>query len=215
MLKKAVVVIDYGIGNIFSVEQALDQIGVDTIVSSDGQVIEKAEYLVLPGVGAFSKAMSSLGSRNLIGPIVTAANRGIPLLGICLGMQMLLDESEEFGITSGLGLIPGRVVRFPLNKGEHSNVKIPQINWHELVPGYSDASWDGSILHNIKANDAVYFIHSFVARPLDNSHALASYRCEEQLIPAVIVRDNVMGCQFHPEKSGEVGLRILRNFIAQ
>ena len=215
MLKKTVVIIDYGIGNIFSVKQAFDQIGADTIITSESKVIENAKYLVLPGVGAFSKAMRSLDGLNLVSSIIYAANRGVPLLGICLGMQMLLDESEEFGITSGLGLISGRVERFPLNKRKHSIVKIPQINWHELVPGHSNANWKDSILDKIKVSDAVYFIHSFVARPSDDSHVLASYICDEESIPAVIVSGNVMGCQFHPEKSGEVGLQILRNFLDQ
>jgi imidazole glycerol-phosphate synthase subunit HisH len=213
MRKKTVVIIDYGIGNIFSVKQAFDQIGAATIITSDSQVVENAEYLVLPGVGAFSKAMGSLNNLKLVSSIISAAKRGVPLLGICLGMQMLLDESEEFGVTSGLGLISGRVERFPLNKHKHSIVKIPQINWHEMVPIHSKANWDNSILDKITASDAVYFIHSFVARPCDNSHVLASYMCGEESIPAVIVRKNVIGCQFHPEKSGEVGLQVLRNFI--
>ena len=215
MFNKNVVIIDYGFGNIFSVKQAFDQIGANTIITSDSKVIENAKYLVLPGVGAFSNAMGSLVGLNLVSSIMSAANRGVPLLGICLGMQMLLDESEEFGVTSGLGLIPGRVERFPLKKHKCGIVKIPQINWHEIVPGHAKANWDETILDKIKASDAVYFIHSFVARPSNNSHVLASYKCDGESIPAVIVRENVMGCQFHPEKSGKVGLQILRNFIFQ
>ena len=213
MNKSEVVIIDYGIGNILSVQQGFEEIGVNVIVTSNTQVIEMAKYLVLPGVGAFRKAMQALHNLKLVDAIVKAANQGVPLLGICLGMQLLLDESDEFGLTDGLGLIPGRIEKFPTGKNSHNPIKVPQINWHELVPSISKTSWKNSLLKNQRPNDAVYFVHSFVAKPLNNNHVLADYICSGNRISAVIVKDNIIGCQFHPEKSGKVGLDILQNFM--
>ena len=213
MIKNEVVIIDYGIGNILSVRQGFEEIGIHAIVTSNVQIIEQAKHLVLPGVGAFEKAMQSLHNLELVDAIVKVANQGVPLLGICLGMQMLLDESDEFGVAQGLGLIPGRVEKFPIGKNDHNPIKVPQINWHELVPSISKIAWKNSLLNNQRPNDAVYFVHSFVARPLNNNHILADYICSENRISAVIVKDNIMGCQFHPEKSGKVGLDILNFFM--
>ena len=213
MNKSEVVIIDYGISNILSVQQGFEAIGVNVIVTSNTQVIEKAKYLVLPGVGAFRKAMEALHNLKLVNTILKAANQGVPLLGICLGMQLLLDESDEFGLTKGLGLIPGRIEKFPTGKNDNIPIKIPQINWHELVPSTSKKSWKNSLLNNQKPNDAVYFVHSFVAKPSNNNHVLADYICSGNRISAVIVKDNIIGCQFHPEKSGKVGLEILQNFM--
>ncbi len=214
MIKSEVVIIDYGIGNILSVQQGFEEIGVHAIVTSNVQIIKQAKHLVLPGVGAFEKAMQALHNLKLIDTIVKVANQGVPLLGICLGMQMLLDRSDEFGVTQGLGLIPGHVEKFPIGKNDHTPIKVPQINWHELVPSISNIGWKNSLLNNQRPNDAVYFVHSFVARPLNNNHILADYICSENRISAVIVKDNIMGCQFHPEKSGKVGLDILKNFMS-
>ena len=213
MIKNEVVIIDYGIGNILSVRQGFEEIGIHAIVTSNVQIIEQAKHLVLSGVGAFEKAMQSLHNLELVDAIVKVANQGVPLLGICLGMQMLLDESDEFGVAQGLGLIPGRVEKFPIGKNDHNPIKVPQINWHELVPSISKIAWKNSLLNNQRPNDAVYFVHSFVAKPLNNNHILADYICGGNRVPAVIVKDNIMGCQFHPEKSGKVGLDILNFFM--
>jgi len=213
MIKSEVVIIDYGIGNILSVQQGFEEIGIHAIVTSNIQIIERAKHIVLPGVGAFEKAMQALHNLKLIDTIVKVANQGVPLLGICLGMQLLLDESDEFGLTKGLGLIPGRVEKFPIGKNDHNSIKIPQINWHELVPSAAQLDWKNSLLNNQRPNDAVYFVHSFVAKPLNNNHVLADYICGGNHISAVIAKDNIIGCQFHPEKSGRVGLDILQNFM--
>ena len=208
-----VVIIDYGIGNIFSVNQAFKKIGVETIVTSNTQAIEEAKHLVLPGVGAFHKGMQALHNLELHKTIIKTANKGVPLIGICLGMQMLLDESDEFKVTKGLGLISGRVEKFPEVKNKNSKIKVPQINWHEIVPGESVISWKNSLLKEHKSRDSLYFVHSFVAKPLNIDHVLANYDCNGILVPALIIKGNVIGCQFHPEKSGDVGLKILKNFM--
>jgi glutamine amidotransferase len=213
MIKSEVVIIDYGIGNTLSVQQGFEEIGVHAIITSDIKLISRAKYLVLPGVGAFQKAMQALHNLNLVETIVKIANQGVPILGICLGMQLLLDESDEFGLTKGLGLIPGRVEKLPIGKDDNSPIKIPQINWHELVPSNAQLDWKNSLLNNQRPNDSVYFVHSFMAKPYNSNHILANYICGGNNISAVIAKDNIIGCQFHPEKSGRVGLEILRNFI--
>tara|TARA_B100000795_G_scaffold165002_1_gene124106 strand:+ start:227 stop:871 length:645 start_codon:yes stop_codon:yes gene_type:complete len=208
-----VVIIDYGFGNILSVKQGFQKIGANVIVSSNIKIIETATHIVLPGVGAFENAMKALNQLNLIDVVINIANKGIPLLGICLGMQMLLNESDEFGVTKGLGLIPGRVEKFPQSILDHEPIKVPQINWHELVTSQSNNNWKNTILRNHKQNEAVYFVHSFVANPSDEKHKLAEYICGGNRITAVIQKDNIWGCQFHPEKSGTSGLNVLNNFI--
>ena len=207
-----IVIIDYGIGNILSVKQGFQKIGSNVIVSSNVKIIETATHIVLPGVGAYENAMKALNHLKLNDVVIKIANKGIPLLGICLGMQMLLDESDEFGLTKGLGLIPGRVEKFPLSILNHEPIKVPQINWHELVPSHSKNNWKNSILNNQKQDESVYFVHSFVVNPSDERHKLAEYICGGNHITAVIEKDNGMGCQFHPEKSGNIGLNILKNF---
>lgn len=209
-----VVIIDYGIGNIFSVDQAFKKIGVETAVTSNTQIIEEAKYLVLPGVGAFHKAMQALQELELHKTIIQTANKGVPLIGICLGMQMLLDESNEIEVTKGLGLISGRVEKFPEVKEKNSYLKVPQVNWHEIEPSISSKNCKNSLLEEHRSKDSLYFIHSFVARPSNPDHILANYNCYGIQIPALIVKDNVIGCQFHPEKSGEAGLKILKNFMS-
>lgn len=207
-----VTVIDYGVGNLLSVKRGFEHCGARVTVTSDPQVILGADRLVLPGVGAFRDAMQELDVRGLPAVIRAYAASGKPLLGICLGMQMLLDESEEFGITQGLGLIPGRVVPVPAQTTDGDAQKIPHIGWSALYPA-SD-SWSGTLLDEIQAGSAVYFVHSFMAQTRDATHRLADCVYGGNRIPAVIGSGNVFGCQFHPEKSGEVGLGILRAFCA-
>ena len=208
-----ILILDYGVGNLLSIQRAFKFFDIEIKISNSSKDINNSSHLVLPGVGAFRKAMEALHNLKLVNTIIKAANQGVPLLGICLGMQLLLDESDEFGLTKGLGLIPGRIEKFPTGKNDNIPIKIPQINWHELVPSTSKKSWKNSLLNNQKPNDAVYFVHSFVAKPSNNNHILADYICSGNRISAVIVKDNIIGCQFHPEKSGKVGLEILQNFM--
>lgn len=209
-----VTVIDYGVGNLLSVRRALEHCGVAVKVSSDPDEILHASRVVLPGVGAFSDAMTEIRRRGLDMVVQEVGASGTPLMGICLGMQMLLDVSEEFGETFGLGLIPGRVVSIPVTTADGRIQKSPHIGWNGLVLSERLASWQGTLLQDIKPYDSVYFVHSFMVSPNNINHSIADCIYGGKSIPAVIERGNVVGCQFHPEKSGEVGLKILRRFCA-
>lgn len=204
---------DYGVGNLLSVRRALEHCGANVSVTADHEELLSAPRVILPGVGAFANAMAELHARGLDEISREIAARGIPLLGICLGMQMLLDESEEFGIAAGLGLVAGRVVPVPTNAADGKPHKIPHIGWNSLVLPAGRQSWAGSLLAEIGRNEAVYFVHTFMAPPVDPRDRVADCVYGGIQIPAVIERDNVCGCQFHPEKSGEVGLKILRAFL--
>lgn len=212
MARPKIVVIDYGVGNLLSVQRGLEHCGADIMFTADPDVVLQAERVVLPGVGAFGNAMQALGDRNLVAPLQQIARRGTPLLGICLGMQLLLDESEEFGITRGLGIIPGRVIAIPQQTISNAPQKIPLIGWNALQSG--GIPWQDTLLSDTKQGDAAYFVHSFMAVPADPAHRLADCIYGGHRIPAVIASNRTTGCQFHPEKSGEVGLTILRRFCA-
>ena len=194
-------IIDYGAGNLFSVKNALDHLGAENIVTRDPAELEKADRLILPGVGAFPDAMKMLGETGLIGTIKEQAQNK-PLLGICLGMQMLFDRSFEFGETDGLGLIHGTVELMT-----PPGLLIPQIGWNRLL--YNEKC---PILDGLGEEPYVYFVHSYAAHC--DSRNVAAYTDYGGNIPACVFEGNVYGCQFHPEKSGETGLRILRNFLA-
>lgn len=209
-MKKKVVILDYGIGNVKSIFNALLEIGAEPSLSSDKKVIMEAEALILPGVGAFHKGMSNLKEANLIGVIIEYVATGKPILGICLGMQMLLDESDEFGLTKGLGLIPGRVQKLKLQEG--SKDRLPHISWNEIKEPQI-GRWNNSLLKSTKTNTDVYFVHSFVAVPSNDEHALALANYGNSDFCAAVQKDNITGVQFHPEKSGKEGLQILKTFL--
>jgi glutamine amidotransferase len=210
-----VVVIDYGMGNLLSVRRGLEHCGASVTVTADPDVIRSATHVVLPGVGAFANGMTELRSKGLDVVVRDVATRGIPLLGICLGMQMLLGESEEFGVTAGLELIPGRVVPVPTTTADGQPQKIPHIGWNALVLPPGRKNWSGSLLQEVKSGEAAYFVHSFMASPTDPVHRIADCLYGGRKVAAAIGYGNVFGCQFHPEKSGEVGLRVLRQFLSQ
>lgn len=212
MGRPEITVIDFGVGNLLSVQRALEHCGASVVTSSDPERVHAASKLVLPGVGAFANAMEALERLGLVEPIRTAAVTGVPLLGICLGMQLLLDESEEFGLTPGLGLIPGRVVAIPNRTTDLEGQKIPHIGWNRLVPA-GGADWSGTILADVRPQSAVYFVHSFMAEPSDPAHRLADCLYGGHRVAATLAAGNISACQFHPEKSGEFGLAILRRFI--
>jgi imidazole glycerol-phosphate synthase subunit HisH len=212
MSESEVTIIDYGVGNLLSVQRGFEHCGAKVSLTADPDQILSAKRVVLPGVGAFANAMTALDALNLVGVIREVGRRETPLLGICLGMQLLLEESDEFGITAGLGLIPGRVIAVPLESISGEAQKVPHIGWNALLPSSALVDWNGTLLQDNRPGDASYFVHSFMAVPTDPAHRIADCVHGGHRIPAVIGRDQIIGCQFHPEKSGEVGLKILRRF---
>jgi len=212
MNRNDVTVIDYGVGNMLSVQRGLEMSGATVTVTSDPEVLLKSRRIILPGVGAFANAMNALQERGLVEVINEIASNNIPLLGICLGMQMLLDESEEFGTTKGLGLIPGRVIPIP-NLTQLGEVqKIPHIGWNSLKP-VEKTTWDNPIHKYTHPGEFVYFVHSFMAEPSSKEHLIADCNYGGHSIAATIGYKKVFGCQYHPEKSGRTGLNILRSFL--
>lgn len=209
-----VTVIDYGVGNLLSVQRGLEHCGASVRLTAEPEQILAAKRVVLPGVGAFANAMQALEQLGLVSVIREIAHRQTPLLGICLGMQLLLEESEEFGVTAGLGLIPGRVIPVPTQSIKGHPLKIPHIGWSALQPANKAENWHGTILQDNQSGEAAYFVHSFMAVPANPAHRIANCVYGGHLVPAAIRRDHITGCQFHPEKSGEVGLKMLRRFCA-
>lgn len=208
-----VAVIDYGVGNLLSVSRAMTHCGARVSVTADPATILAADRVILPGVGAFANGMAALCALGLDEVVHRVVDQGTPLLGICLGMQMLMESSEEFGTTRGLGLIPGNVVQIPSQTPSGETHKIPHIGWNELVLPPGRADWSSSLLEGIAAGEAVYFVHSFMAQPTAAQDRLADCSYGGIAVSAVVQRGRVLGCQFHPEKSGEVGMRVLRNFL--
>jgi imidazole glycerol-phosphate synthase subunit HisH len=210
-----VVVVDYDRGNLLSVGRALEHCDGKVGITSSPEKIKDAERLVLPGVGAFGDAMEELQKRELVEHIKAFAAGGRPFLGICVGMQIMFESSDEFGRHEGLGLIPGRVQTVPSQGADGKPHKVPHIGWSELSPASVAQTWDGTILERLPPSPYCYFVHSFAAEPADDADRLADCHYNGQRLAAAVRRDNLWGCQFHPEKSGEIGLRILRNFLAR
>jgi len=204
-------IINYGIGNILSVERAFKKVGADVEYVTQREEIEKAEHLVLPGVGAFRNGMAELEKRNLVQAIRCYCEEDRPFLGICLGMQMMLDESEEFGLSEGLGIIPGRVVRIPDTDQYKNSLKVPHVGWNILSCTDNMKVWNNTILSGISSDSQFYFVHSYMACPPEEYRFADTYYGGNR-ISAVIRKGNCYGTQFHPEKSGEVGLSIIDKF---
>jgi glutamine amidotransferase len=211
-MNRAVTVIDYGIGNIFNIVRALEACGGSVTIATDESTYRDNTHVVLPGVGAFENGMRGLSDRGLIPKVLEhVADDGF-LLGICLGMQMLLDTSLEFGRHTGLGLIPGTNRPIPNVGADGEPHKIPHIGWNELEPT-SPGAWEDTLLKDHDPKRAVYFVHSFMGLPEDKRHCVATVDYNGIAIPAVLNDGKVFGSQFHPEKSGEVGLSMLRSFL--
>ncbi|TCP55880.1 glutamine amidotransferase [Tumebacillus sp. BK434] len=196
-----IAVIDYGMGNLRSVEKALATLGAEVVVSGDPELVKRAAGVVLPGVGAFGDAMDHLQQLGLDAAIRDVAAAGTPLLGICLGMQLLFSSSEEHGLHQGLNLIPGQVKQF------QGDFKIPHIGWNDLT-----LHRESLLLQGVENGDYVYWVHSLFVEPADRSVVLATTGYYGE-VPGIVGRGNVWGIQFHPEKSSRVGLQLLSNFV--
>ncbi len=204
-----IAIIDYGVGNLFSLCSSLKSIGADAVVTPDPDTIRRADRIILPGVGAFADAANKLRSTGLDQVLLEEAARGKPVMGICLGMQMLFEESHEYGIHKGLGLIPGRVI--PMAGYIPAELKVPHIGWNPLILKGDQHP----LLKYVKEGDCVYFVHSYFASDThaeDGTSAVIATAEYGRELTAAVARGNVMGCQFHPEKSGQVGLSILKAF---
>ena len=197
-----IAIVDYGVNNLRSVQKALEHVGAEAVVTDDRQVIREAQGVILPGVGAFGDAMAILGRTGLDEAVLDVAARGIPLLGICLGMQLLFDESEEMGSHRGLGIIPGKIVRIPADLG----LVVPHIGWNQLHP-----QREHPLLAGVMDGDYAYFVHSYYALPEDEHIILATTDYGLDFV-SIFGQGHLFGVQFHPEKSQSVGLKLLGNF---
>lgn len=202
-----IAIIDYGMGNLRSVQKGFEKVGCEAVVTADPKVVLAAEKVVLPGVGAFADCMRNLEEGGFVDPLLKVIREGRPFLGICLGLQLLFTESEEFGIHRGLDVIPGRVVRFPeaMTEGGEA-LKVPHMGWNQLSFSQRPPVFDG-----IDEGTNVYFVHSYYVVPEDPTVVATTTRYGIDFCSA-IWKDNVVATQFHPEKSQELGLRILKNF---
>lgn len=198
-----IAIIDYGVGNLFSLSSSFKAIGYNTVVTGDAEVIKKADKVILPGVGAFSDAIAKLRDSGLDKVVCQLASSGKPLMGICLGMQMLFEKSHEYGTHRGLGLISGEVI--PMENTIPGELKIPHIGWNHL-----NIKKNNTLLKYVNDGDFVYFVHSFYADNCEESVIATTDYGKE--ITAAVAKGNIYGCQFHPEKSGEIGLKILKAF---
>lgn len=211
-----IAIVDYGLGNLFSIQRAISYLGMDSMITDNPDEILGADRIILPGVGAFADGMKGLKEKGLDRILHKCAEEGKPILGICLGMQLLMTESEEFGLHLGLDLIPGRVIRFPEPKLQGLQYKIPHVGWSQVFPKKDRSSpkeWEKTVLAKNSPGDYFYFVHSYHVVPdnPENTMAIAEYGGMEF---CSMVRDrHIFGCQFHPELSGETGIKIYREFI--
>ena len=209
---KKCVIIDYGLCNLLSVANALRYLGVKSHVSAFPEDLQKADCAILPGVGAFEDGMKGLQNCGLIAPIHDFVKTGRPFLGICLGMELFLTKSYEFGEHQGLNLIPGEVLPFQKPPGITGQLlKVPHVGWSSLQQ--RESKWEGSLLDGIPNQSEMYFVHSFYVSPTDKRNVLAETEYGGKFFCSVVSRGNIYGCQFHPEKSADQGLRIFSNFL--
>ena len=210
MSKLTVTIVDYGLGNLLSLSRAFEFIGCDVVITRDHKTILDSSHLILPGVGSFPVAMESINKLDLKKILLEVADRGTPLLGICLGMQLLMTKSEEFKITEGLNLISGDVKK--IKKSSDKNIKIPHIGWNTLES--SNSSEDKlKILIGTNKKDSYYFVHSYTPIPNNKENRIFDTIYENVALSAIIKKKNIIGFQFHPEKSGKSGLQLLKNFL--
>jgi glutamine amidotransferase len=206
---KKVIIIDYQLGNLFSVKQACDTVGMNSQISSNSEDILNADSLILPGVGAFNEAMNNLKKNTLDSAIKIKVKGGTPIFGICLGQQLLFTESEEFGSGKGLDLIPGVIKRFPETL-EHRKLKVPHIAWNSIVK--RKQGWNETPLSELNNNEFMYFIHSYFVKPNDDSCILTCTNYDGIEFCSSVFQNNIFATQFHPEKSAEKGISIYKNW---
>ena len=209
-----VTVVDFGAGNLFSIERAVRYVGGQAEITDDPARVAAADRLILPGVGAFCRGMDELEKRGLALAVCEFVRTGRPLLGICLGMQLFLGTSYEFGERCGLGLIDGNVVRFKDPTAGGLPFKVPQIGWNSIeTPRVNGCYWNEPLLEDIDRGSFFYFVHSYICCPDDTGCIVAESVYGEDRFCAVVRKDNIWGCQFHPERSGPKGLLVYRNFL--
>ena len=206
-MKTKIAIIDFQLGNLFSVIQACNYFGYEPVITSDPVEVAQADALILPGVGAFAEAMKNLNGNGLTDAIVEAVKKGKPLMGICLGMQLLFEGSEEFSTEKGIGLLPGKIRKIPAENRR----KIPQIGWNKIEP-YS-GEWDKTPLRSLQKGDFMYFVHSYYCEPAVEKDKLSLTEYDGFNYCSAVMRDNVFATQFHPEKSGPKGLSIYKNWL--
>lgn len=211
-----IAIVDYGLGNLYSVKHACAHVGLQAEITSSAPAILAADAVILPGVGAFGDAMRTLHALDLVGVIRDVAASGRPLLGICLGMQLLMTESEEFGSHRGLGIVPGRVVKLDGGGEGGRRLKVPHIGWARVrkAEGGGGDPWAGTVLDGVADGERMYFVHSFVVQPSEGTAVLATSDHGDGRFCSSLRLGAVMACQFHPERSGPPGLHMYRNLAA-
>jgi glutamine amidotransferase len=210
-LVPVVAIVDYRVGNLFSVKQACEYAGLQATITSSRQEILSADAVILPGVGAFGDAMETLKRLDLVGVLQDIAASNTPLIGICLGMQLLASESYEFGRHKGLGIIQGRVVRFDNPVEGHRRLKIPQVGWNRIYKAHSVSRWEGTLLDGLPDREFMYFVHSYILQPEDPAVILSMTQYGQTEFCSSLSYGNIFACQFHPERSGTEGLKIYCN----
>ena len=206
-----VAIVDYGLGNLFSVKQACAFVGLNSIITNSRKDILDADAVILPGVGAYGNAMLTLHRLDLVNVLRDIAETPTPLVGICLGLQLLMTESYEFGRHNGLGIIEGTVVEFDAPKEKGRILKVPQIGWNRIFPPANGLRWHGTPLDGIDEGEYMYFVHSYIVQPQDNNVILSTSPYGHIEFCSSIQRGNVFACQFHPERSGPNGLQVYNN----
>ena len=211
-MKNKVAIIDFELGNLYSVQQACKHVGLDAVISSNIEEIRNKDAIILPGVGAFGDAMENLIKLNLIDIIKEFVVSGKQFMGICLGFQLLFSESEEFGIFKGLGLVEGKVKKFPKINQNGELIRVPQIGWNRIISNSINGNWENSLLKKINSNEYMYFVHSFYVEPKDEKVILTKTNYMGIEYCSSICVENIFASQFHPEKSGTEGIKVYEEF---
>lgn len=209
-----VAIVDFGLGNLFSVRQACATVGLQAEITSARRTILDADAVILPGVGAFGDAMAALHRLDMVNVLRDVAASDKPLIGICLGMQLMMRESLEFGHHDGLGIIPGTVVRFDHPRQGSRELKVPQIGWNRVWHPDPAVDWDGTLLTGIPDGEFMYFVHSYVVQPEDSSVVLSASHYGQVKFCSSLRKGNIFACQFHPERSGYWGVKMYQNLAA-